>query len=263
MDVELNASPTTKETEQVQVDEVIAPETSPSSSTGISEGYIQLLATVAFGFTLQATWEGVALTMQFSILNGRPASLVYGGILTAFGAIFITLSLAEMSSIDPVVGAQYRWSARFAPAWPRFWGLMQGWLTILAWVTATAASPAYLAFGVQSLISLWHPSYPYPAWQTTVLMIAFTFPPVIANLWFRKIINPMEGVGAAVHAVFLVASVILLAIGGPRSPASLIWNNLTTGVSGWDSPGVTFGIGLLPAAFSTAGMDGVLHMSEL
>src|SRR5215469_9979580 len=36
---------------------------------------------------------------------------------------------------DPAVGAQYRWAARFAPAAPRFWGLIQGWLTIFAWIT--------------------------------------------------------------------------------------------------------------------------------
>jgi choline transport protein len=200
--------------------------------------------------------------MQFSILNGGPASLVYGGILTGAGAVLVALSLAEMASIDPVVGAQYRWSAKLAPKWPRFWGLIQGWLTILAWITATAASPAYLSFGVQSLISLWWPAYPYPAWHTTLLMIAFTFPPVIANLWFRKIINPMEAVGAVCHGVFFVATVILLGVSGPRVPDERVWNNLTVGTSGWTLPGVTFGIGLLPAAFSTAGMDGILHMSE-
>src|SRR5436190_23388408 len=27
---------------------------------------------------------------------------------------------------DPVVGAQYRWSAAFAPGNPEFWGLIQG-----------------------------------------------------------------------------------------------------------------------------------------
>jgi len=187
---------------------------------------------------------------------------VYGGMLTACGAILITLSLAEMASIDPVIGAQYRWSAKFAPIWPRFWGLLQGWLTLLAWITATAASPAYLAFGVQSLISLWNPEYPYSAWHTTLLMIAFVVPPVIANLWFRKIINSMETVGAVVHGAFFIATVILLGVSGPRSPDSEVWNNLTVGTSGWTLPGVTFGLGLLPAAFSTAGMDGVLHMSE-
>ena len=29
-------------------------------------------------------------------------------------------------SSDPMVGAQYRWSANFAPSAPRFWGLLQG-----------------------------------------------------------------------------------------------------------------------------------------
>ena len=203
------------------------------------------------------------MTMQFSLLNGGPASLVYGGLLTTLGATAIALSLAEMASIDPVVGAQYRWSAKFAPIWPRFWGLLQGWLTILAWITATAASPAYLSFGVQSLISLWKPDYLYPAWQTTVLMVAFTFPPVIANLWFRKIINPMETVGAVFHAAFFIATVVLLGVSGPRVADHLVWENLTTEASGWGLAGVTFGIGLLPAAFSTAGMDGILHMSKL
>ena len=179
----------------------------------------------------------------------------------SIGAIMINLSLAEMCSIgqsilygghqspydeltdyrglhafwissltmtpDPVVGAQYRWSAKFAPAWPRFWGLLQGWLTILAWVTATAASPAFLSFGVQSLISLWHPSYPYPAWHTTLLMISFTIPPVVANLWFRKIINPMEGVGAIVHAAFFIAAVILLGVAGPRNPQEHPWTDVS------------------------------------
>jgi choline transport protein len=69
--------------------------------------------------------------------------MVYGGILAGFGATAVAFSLAEMASMyvlarpffalisylfsrDPTVGAQYRWSARFAPAAPRFWALIQG-----------------------------------------------------------------------------------------------------------------------------------------
>ena len=73
----------------------------------------------------------------------------------------------------------------------------------------------------------------------------------------------METVGAVVHGAFFIATVILLGVSGPRVPDSQVWNNLTVGASGWTLPGVTFGLGLLPAAFSTAGMDGVLHMSRL
>lgn len=38
---------------------------------------------------------------------------------------FRAASLLSLSS-DPVVGAQYRWSARFAPAAPRFFAMVQG-----------------------------------------------------------------------------------------------------------------------------------------
>lgn len=33
---------------------------------------------------------------------------------------------------DPTVGAQYRWSANFAPFAPRFWGLLQGLFTAVS-----------------------------------------------------------------------------------------------------------------------------------
>ena len=42
---------------------------------------------------------------------------------------------------DPTVGAQYRWSANFAPFAPRFWGLLQGTGdTLNAWLECSHAS---------------------------------------------------------------------------------------------------------------------------
>lgn len=64
--------------------------------------------------------------MGSALLNGGPVSLVYGSIISALGNLAITFSLAEMASIDPHVGAQYRWSALFAQSHQEFWGLLQG-----------------------------------------------------------------------------------------------------------------------------------------
>ncbi|KAF2718173.1 amino acid transporter [Polychaeton citri CBS 116435] len=244
-----------------QRDEVIALQNS-GSGTGLIEGYIELLAIINFGFTLQAAWEASGLSLQFSLLNGGPASLVYGSLLAGTGSCLIAASLAEMASIDPVVGAQYRWSAQFAPMWPRFWGLFQGWITVFAWVTCAAASPAYLAQGVQSLIILNDSNYVPKAWHTTLLMCAFVVPPVAANLWFKQILNPMETLGAIGHAAFWIASMILLGVAGARSSHEFVWTNVTDNVSGWTKPGVAFGIGLLPIAFPITSFDGVLHMSK-
>lgn len=64
--------------------------------------------------------------MSAAILNGGPATLVYGGIIAAVGSIATAASLGEMASMDPNVGAQYRWSALFARKYKAFWALIQG-----------------------------------------------------------------------------------------------------------------------------------------
>lgn len=69
--------------------------------------------------------------MTTAILNGGPATLVYGSIISTVGSVAGVASLAEMASIDPHVGAQYRWSALFATKNNEFWGLLQGKLSFL------------------------------------------------------------------------------------------------------------------------------------
>ena len=44
--------------------------------------------------------------------------------VSPFACVQTQLNLQIFS--DPIVGAQYRWSANFAPFAPRFWGLIQG-----------------------------------------------------------------------------------------------------------------------------------------
>jgi hypothetical protein len=141
---------------------------------------------------------------------------LYGSILVGFGASAVAFSMAEMASRsarpdspipsspsltrcrDPTVGAQYRWSASFAPFAPRFWGLLQGtrhsqyrdhsantapgWITIFAWVVNCAGPPAIIANMVTALATFnyetyvpkpWHPlsscgvSFWYPSYSTS------------------------------------------------------------------------------------------------
>jgi choline transport protein len=61
--------------------------------------YIDPTAIVNFGFTLQAAWEGAATSFQFSLLNGGPASLVYGSLFAGIGSTMVAISLAEMASM--------------------------------------------------------------------------------------------------------------------------------------------------------------------
>jgi amino acid permease len=111
------------------------------------------------------------VSFQFSLLNGGPASLVYGSLVAGLGSTAIATSLAEMASMDPVVGAQYRWTAAFAPAYPEFWSLIQGWITFFAWIACTAASPAYLSNVVVGLLIFNYPDYVPQRWHGTLIMV--------------------------------------------------------------------------------------------
>jgi hypothetical protein len=58
-----------------------------------------LPSAINFEIIVQSGWETVGLTFQFSLFNGGPASMVYGGIIAAIGATSIAASLAEMASM--------------------------------------------------------------------------------------------------------------------------------------------------------------------
>ncbi|OCL09436.1 amino acid transporter [Glonium stellatum] len=226
------------------------------------ERYINLSSVLNFGLIILASWESVAVTFQFSLLNGGPASMVYGSIVAGFGASAIALSLAEMASIDPTVGAQYRWSANLAPSHPRFWGLIQGWMTVSAWIFACAGPPTLISNMITALAIFNHESYRPERWHMTMIMWAVMLFPLISNLWFRKILNALELAGGAIHVVlFIITMAILIAL-GKRSTPEFVFKTVTHDLSGWENPGIAFGLGLLTCTFSIAGFDSVIHMSD-
>jgi choline transport protein len=179
---------------------------------------------------------------------------------------------------DPTVGAQYRWSANFAPTAPRFWGLLQGnihvddtvqanlpegWITVAAWCFACGGPPSILANTLTSLAIFNNEQYVPERWHTSLVMIAVMALPIICNLWFRKILNTFETIGGLLHIILFVVFIAILAALGPRSKSDFVFKTLTSDVSGWNNPGVSWGLGLLSMTFSVTGADSVLHMCML
>jgi choline transport protein len=134
-------------------------------------------------------------------------------------------------------------------------------LTVFAWVTGGAAGPAIIANVIIGLAVFNNDDYVPQRWHTTLLMWALILVPFIFNLWFRKILNAMELIGGICHFLFFIISIITLAVLAERKPASFVFNNFTQGLSGWENPGVTWGLGLLTITYAVNGFDGVLHMS--
>ncbi|KAL5117829.1 hypothetical protein ACEQ8H_004303 [Pleosporales sp. CAS-2024a] len=232
---------------------------SPPSSL---ERYINLVSVVNFGVIILASWESFAVTFQFALTNGGPASIFYGSLLAGLGACLVGFSLAELASIDPTVGAQYRWSANLAPAAPRLWGLLQGWITTAAWCFACSGPPSILANMVTSMAVFNYEDYTPERWHTSLIMIAIMLVPFISNLWFRKVMDAFEMIGGVLHICLFVVFIVLLIVFGPRSDPEFVFQTLTYKESGWNNPGISWGLGLLSMTFSVTGADSVLHMCD-
>ncbi|KAF9701300.1 hypothetical protein EKO04_000141 [Ascochyta lentis] len=231
------------------------------SNEGVFQRYINQLAINNFGFTLQVAWEAVGLSFQLAWLNGGPAALVYGSFIAGIGSVLVATALGEMASMDPTVGAQYRWSARFAPFAPEFWGFIQGWITVIAWICSCAGAFSFMSNTLSGLIIFNSPNYEPKAWHPTVFLIAFLIVPLILNLYLRKIINYLETIGGILHVVFFVGIITTLCTLAERSTPEFVFKTLHTD-AGWNNPGVAFSIGMLATAYPISSFDGVLHMIE-
>jgi len=227
--------------------------------------YISFIPAIAFNANLQATWESVAVSFQAGLLNGGPTSLVWGSLIAWIGSMAMAASLAEMASMNPTVGAQYRWTSMFAPPRvlsPAFWGLLQGWITVFAWI-ATCAQPAFLlATVIQGMIVLTDASYVYERWHGTLLAWALFAIPVVINIFARRVLPGLEVVGVVTHLLFFVIWIVVLAVMAPKSSAEFVFATNSFGISGWSNQGVQWCVGLLSAVFPLGGFDGVLHMSD-
>jgi choline transport protein len=155
--------------------------------------------------------------------------------------------------MDPTVGAQYRWSATFAPKCNRFFGLMQGWITVFAWICSCTSNPALVSNIVIALASFNNSEYVKQRWHATLIMWALTLLPFIGNFWLPRFINILETVGALCHVVFFVASIVTLAAMANKSSLSYVFHTLTHDTSGWTNPAVAWGIGLLTVTYPLTG----------
>jgi choline transport protein len=60
---------------------------------------MNLSAAVNFGYIILCSWEAFAVTFQFALYNGGPASMVYGSIIAGIGATATAMSLAELAAM--------------------------------------------------------------------------------------------------------------------------------------------------------------------
>src|SRR5271155_845269 len=106
---------------------------------------------------------------------------------------------------------------------------------------------------IPGLIILNKDSYIPQKYHGTLLAWAILALPLFCNLFARKILAPLEVMGGILHLALFVVFIVVLVVMSPRSSASFVFGTTITGLSGWQSPGIQWCVGLLSGAFPLAG----------
>ncbi|KAH8700110.1 putative amino acid permease [Talaromyces proteolyticus] len=220
------------------------------------------LSILALSVTLLASWEGVASSFSTSLVNGGPSSLVWGMLLSLTGTMALALSLAEMASICPIAGAQYHWTALFAPPRIRpFITWFQGWATVFAWQAAATSIFFLIAGQIQGMVILNNPTYVPARWHSTLIMWALTGFSFAVNVWGIQLLPSIQLLGGIFHIVFFIALSVPLVLLANRSTPEFVFKTMMNN-GGWSNDGISWCLGMLTVTYCFLGFDGAIHMSE-
>lgn len=149
-----------------------------------------------------------------------------------------------MSSIQPIAGAQYHWTWRFAPPkYQRFITWMQGWITWFSWISLLAGVINIAANVTTTIVTASFPAYAVQGWHTVLIMYAYLILLGVVNSYLFWIVPYVEVISGILHiALWIVFAAVLLAL-APKHTADFVFFEKSN-LSGWTNDFVSFNLGI-------------------
>ncbi|PSN69698.1 amino acid transporter [Corynespora cassiicola Philippines] len=222
----------------------------------------KFLSIFSYAVILGATWEFALVVIGVSLSNGGTAGGIWMFLVVCFGMFFVMLSMAEMASMAPTSGGQYHWVSEIAPRkYQKFLSYLVGWMCVIGWQTALAATALATTQQIQGLIALNYPAYDIQGWQSALFCIAVSIVALIWNTVLVRTLPAIEKIGLILHVCGFFAFVAVLWAMAPRTDAKIIWTDFEDN-SGWGNTGLSTLIGILGPMITLIGSDSSCHLSE-
>ena len=145
------------------------------------------LRIIAFAFVICNSWAGVAGSIQLALLQGGPATLIYGVMISSLAYFSIAASLSELASMYPTAGGQYHFASILAPQ-----GAKQaisyacGLLSVFSWVSIGASITIIPAQQIMALVSLWNTGFVVKEWHVFLIYQAMALIILLYNMFALK-----------------------------------------------------------------------------
>ncbi|KAJ6784952.1 hypothetical protein PWT90_01751 [Aphanocladium album] len=224
--------------------------------------HYRVFSMVSFVGMATAAWEMTLYQVTPALRDGGLPLLMYSNIWIFCAFIPVVLSMAEMSSMAPIAGAQYHWVSEFAPEkYQKFLSYLTGWTSTLALQAGNASGLFLIGTLVQAMILMHKPDYVFENWHATLLAIAVVGLTLVVNVYCSRILPYWQNPVFVINILAYFAFIIPVWCNAPSTTSEHVWTKWENS-GGWSSLTVAVLVGQLPAITSQTGMDAAAHMSE-
>ncbi|KAK6851292.1 hypothetical protein PG989_014450 [Apiospora arundinis] len=252
------------ETDQGSADEVLA-------ALGYKPEMLRTRSTlqVAFmSFVLASIPYGLATTMTYPLTGGGPVDIIWGWVAVSLIIICVASSLGEITSVYPTAGGVYYQAYMMAnPSWRRVASWICGWLYVVGNITITLSVNFGTTLFLVACINVFEtadgsPIFAGETYQVFLIFLGLTLlcnaVSSLGNRWL-PILDTFAIFWTLAGVVAIMVCVLALAKEGRRD-ASFVFTHFEAN-SGW-TPGWSFMVGLLHAAYATSSTGMIISMCE-
>ncbi|KAF1812576.1 amino acid transporter [Eremomyces bilateralis CBS 781.70] len=217
---------------------------------------------ISLCFNICNSWAGLSASSQIALIQGGPATLLYGMMITASAYMAIALSMGELASVYPTAGGQYHFVSILAPKrFNRGLSYTCGILANLSWIAIGAAIIVIPSQQIPAIVTYYHPEFVLQKWHAFLIYESFGFIVVLYNVLALKKLPRTHDIGFATTIIMFIISTLGLFIrSSPKASHTFVWTTFSNS-TGWPD-GVCFLTALLTTSFIFAGLDAALHMAE-
>ncbi|KAI0110579.1 amino acid transporter [Hypoxylon sp. NC0597] len=266
--------PITKTSDAVRP-EAAEPESGSADQLLVSLGYTPELSRnrstlqVAFmSFVLASIPYGLATTLYYPLVGGGPVNIIWGWVAVSAIILCVAASLGEITSVYPTAGGVYYQTFVLAPpSWRRIAAWTCGWLYVVGNVTITLAVNFGTTLFLVGCINVFETAdgqavlagEPY---QVFLIFLGITLlcnaVSSLCNRWL-PILDTFAIFWTFAGVIAMMCCVLAIAKEG-RHDAKWVFTHFEAN-SGW-TPGWSFVVGLLHAAYATSSTGMIISMCE-
>lgn len=222
-----------------------------------------MFSAFSFAVSISGLMATIGTTFYYPLEAGGAAATVWCWVISGFGCLCISFSVAEIVSAYPTSGGMYYACSKVFPeSWAPVMCWCVGYLNLLGQIAGVASSDYGAAQMLLSAVQMNNPTYTPTANHTVGVMAAILVFHGLINSFPTKYLERLANFYVVFHfGCLFTGAIALLAKTHDKHDASYVFTHIESN-SGWTPLGFSFLFGFLSVSWTMTDYDATAHICE-